>query len=123
MEPQDSILEDIEETPTELPRARRIAAGIIDGVVEVVLILSFYWIIPTQWLEFLAQYKPVSSYVVVFLWFTLYRLFTILLLQRTIGMILCRCKYLNEKLQPLSLKEKLIATIVNKSSKIKLYKA
>jgi len=78
---------------------------------------------PDELRDFLIRNKPVSTYVVIFLWFTLYRLLTILLLQRTIGMILCRCKYLNENLQPLSLKEKLIATIATRTKKIKLYKA
>jgi len=123
MDSQESILTDIEDPEAEASNAQRILANIIDFVLELVLLVLFYWIMPDQLRDFLIRNKPVSTYVVIFLWFTLYRLLTILLLQRTIGMILCRCKYLNENLQPLSLKEKLIATIATRTKKIKLYKA
>jgi len=123
MDSQESILTDIEDPEAEASNAQRILANIIDFVLELVLLVLFYWIMPDELRDFLIRNKPVSTYVVIFLWFTLYRLLTILLLQRTIGMILCRCKYLNENLQPLSLKEKLIATIATRTKKIKLYKA
>ena len=123
MEPQESILTDIEDPQTEASPPQRILANIIDFIIELGILVLFYLVMPAVLREFIIRNKPVSTYVVFFLWFSLYRLFTLFLLLRTIGMIVCRIKYLNQELQPLSLAEKLVVTMATRTKKIKLYKA
>ena len=123
MESEESILTDIVSDEEEVSVPQRILANVIDFVLEIGLLVLLYKTLPSDLRVFLIKNKSISTYIVIFSLFTLYRLVNMLLFERTIGMILCRCKYLNENLQPLSLGEKLIATIAVRTKKIRIYKA
>ena len=123
MEVEESILTDIDPTEIEASPVQRILSFIIDLILEIGSLVILYIILPNDLKIFLDRNNPIYRYVVVFLWFMLYRLITIMLFQRTIGMSICRTKYLNANLQVLSGGEKLIAVIDIRIKKIKVYKA
>ena len=123
MELQESILTDIEPTEIEATLVQRVLSFSIDFILEIGSLVIFYLTLPTNISSFLYRNNPISNYLVVFAWFIIYRLITIMLFQRTIGMAICRTKYLNNNLQPLSGGEKMIAVFGFRSKKIKVYKA
>jgi hypothetical protein len=123
MEQQESIFTDIEINETEVSAVRRILANIIDLILEIGLLVLFYAILPTEIRDILIKNKPFSTYLVVFIWIEIYRLITLLLLNRTIGMVICRSKYLNENFKPLSPVEKITVSFLIRTKKIRIYKA
>lgn len=122
MELQENLLNDIEAAEREASPAQKILSNIIDIVLEMGIVFLFYKFLPKDMRALLIRNKQVATYIVVFALFSTYRLLTILLLQRTIGMIICGTKYLTEKLQPLSSREKIIVTFSTMSGKIKIFK-
>ena len=123
MESQENILADIVSTEVEVSSLQRILSNIIDLILEIGLLVVFYEIIPTEMRAFIIKNRPISTYLFVFAWLTAYRLLTILLLQRTIGMIICRIKYLSRNFQPLTSREKVIATFLVRTKNIRLYES
>jgi uncharacterized RDD family membrane protein YckC len=123
MEEKQSILEDIETEEVEVPYMQRLLTNITDGIIEVIIIVAFYLIIPK---EIIYKLFEMNSYMKYFVAFTIvfgYRLICFFLSGKTIGMLICRTKYLNAKLLPLTPKERLIAVFVTRASGIKYYKA
>ncbi|MEO7313216.1 MAG: hypothetical protein ABIX01_22715 [Chitinophagaceae bacterium] len=122
MEMQENFLADIQASEIEASYLQKILSQIIDAILEIGSLVIFYLTGPDEILYLIVRNEPVSNYIVVFTWFMTYRLLTILLLQRTIGMMVCTIKYLNNNLQPLSTGEKMIATFGLRMGKIKMYK-
>jgi hypothetical protein len=123
METQQNLLTDVEPQETLSTTPQRIFTNIIDYVLEIAVLAVIYIFMPDEMRLLMSKYKPYATYLLVFLVFTAYRMITIVLLQRTIGMILCRTKYLNENLAPLMFGEKMIATFAVRTKNIKIYKA
>ena len=123
MEPQENLLTDIAPNETEASDGQRIAGNIIDFALEIAPFFFLYKILPDSINNYLFEHKPVSNYVVAFVLIFLYRFLSILLLQRTIGMIICSTKYLNKELQPLSGGERLLIVFLPKAKGTKVYKS
>jgi uncharacterized RDD family membrane protein YckC len=122
MDLQENLLTDIEVPQVEAPQGLKILSGIIDFVLEIGLLILLYIILPGEIRSYLIKTEAISTYLVTFAWITIYRIITIFAFQRTVGMIICRIKFLNEDLQPLSPGEKMTAVFI-RSKKIKVYKA
>lgn len=123
MEDQVSILEDIKGEEVEAPYFQRLLTNLFDWIIEVALMIAIYLLLPKEIIYKVFTVGPYMRYVFVFIVVLGYRLFCLFLLGKTIGMLICRSKYLNGQLQELSLKEKLTAVLVPKIFDIKYYKS
>jgi uncharacterized RDD family membrane protein YckC len=123
MEEKDSILENIKTEEVEVTYPQRFLTNIIDGVIEVAMMVALYFLVPGEFIFSLLEISAGTKYVVAFIIIFAYRLICILLSGKTIGMFICRSKYLNSKLLPLSLKERLISVFVTKPMGIRYFKA
>lgn len=122
MENTDSILSDIQNSEIEASYFQRLLASLIDFVVEILLVLVIYITIPKEIILRLIGSNTYTRYLLIFIILVLYRLISIAIFQKTIGMMLCRLKYLNGDLHPLSIKQKLIAAFIPRTQSIKYYK-
>jgi hypothetical protein len=124
MEDKDSILDEIKAEETEAPYLQRLLTTVIDIAIEVSLIIAFfYFLLPRKFIAELFSINQYMNYVFAFIIIFSYRLVFIFLIGRTVGMILCRTKYLNKNLLPLSPKERFVSVFVTRTSGIKYYKA
>jgi hypothetical protein len=123
MEDKDSILDEIKAEETEVPYLQRLLTTVIDVAIELSLIIAFYFLLPRKFIAELFAINQYMKYVIAFIIIFSYRLVFIFLIGRTVGMILCRTKYLNKNLLPLLLKERLLSVFVTRTSGIKYYKA
>lgn len=122
MDNNETIFSDLETHEVEPPYWLRVVANIIDAIIEIGLMVFIYLLMPYELWYNLMQEKRFARYLIFFSVLFLYRLICILSLGRTIGMLLCRIKYLNADLQPLSAKEKWIAVFAVRTPKVKYYK-
>lgn len=122
MENTDSILSDIQNSETEAPYFQRLLASLIDVAVEIFIVFVIYITIPKEIILRLIGSNTYTSYFLIFFILLLYRFITIIIFQKTIGMMLCRLKYLNGNLEPLTIKQKLIAVFIPRTQSIKYYK-
>ena len=123
MEDKDSILSDIQTTEVEGSWFQRFFTNLIDWAIDILLIVGVYFLLPKGILSDLINTSSWSMYIIVFVLMIVYRLVSILVFGKTIGMMVCRLKYLNDSLQPLSGKEKMIAVFAIRTASIKYYKA
>jgi uncharacterized RDD family membrane protein YckC len=121
-ENNDTIFSEIESAETEATSFQRFMTGILDFAIDILFILLLYKIIPRDIVVSISRLGSVLIPVVVILAATIYRSLFLLLFNKTIGMLLCRVKFLNKRLQPLSNKEKLFSIFRTRFSPIKLYK-
>lgn len=122
MEDTGSILEEFYTKEAEATYIERIASILLDLVFEITTMIALYFLVPRTLLINLFGINPYMRYLIALAIVFVYRTTCILLLGKTIGMLLCRVKYLNHKLQPLSQNEKLIAIFATRTSKVKFYK-
>jgi uncharacterized RDD family membrane protein YckC len=122
MEEKHSILEDIKAEEVEAPYIQKLFTNITDGVIEAAFVVAFYLLAPQETILSLFDISPYMRYVIVLPFIFGYRLISILPFGKTIGMLICRTKYLNDKLLPLSPKERLISVFLTRTSGIKYYK-
>jgi len=123
MEDKSSILSDLEATEIEGSYLQRVLISVVDWVIEILLLIFIYYILPKELFQDLIINKPYVSYAIIILLMISYRLLCILIFSKTVGMMVCKIKYLNNSLQPLTSPEKLIASIAIRTSKIKYYKS
>jgi hypothetical protein len=122
MEEKDSILGDIKTEEVGAPYFQRLITILFDVIIEISIIVAFYFLFPRELILKLLDANSYMRYVIALIIVFTYRLVCILLFGKTIGMIISRVKYLNSNLQPLTSKEKIIAIIATKTSNIKFYK-
>jgi uncharacterized RDD family membrane protein YckC len=122
MEEMNSILEDINAEEVEASLGQRSLAIILDIILEVSLIVAFYFLAPREKVLQILDIHPYMTYVLAFIIIFSYRVICISIFGRTIGMMICNLKYLNNNLQALSSKQKLIAIIASRTSGIRFYK-
>lgn len=122
MEENDSILGDIKTDEFEAPYFQRLIAILLDVIIEISIIVAFYFLFPSDLLLKLLDANSLMRYVIALIIVFAYRVICILIFRKTIGMLISSVKYLNSNLQPLSSKEKIIAIFATKTSKIKFYK-
>jgi len=123
LENTDSILSDIKDVETEASFLQRLFANLIDLVIESSVFVAIYVFVPREIILQTIGINSFTRYLFIFLLIVVYRLICIVLFQKTIGMMLCRLKYLNYDLEPLTAKQKIIAILVTTTSSIKYYKA
>lgn len=121
MENNDTIFSDIEKTEIEAPYFKRMAANFIDWVFELVLIFSSYIVLPRSIILEISDSDSYLRFIIILFFIILYRLVCLLSFNKTIGMGLLRLKYLNSSLQPLSVKQKIIASLAPKISDIRMF--
>jgi uncharacterized RDD family membrane protein YckC len=122
MEERDSILEDFKTEAVEASSSQKVITTLIDLVIEVGILVAFYFLFPRDILLQLLELNSFMRYITALVIILSYRLICILLAGKTIGMIICNVKYLTADQQPLSLKERLVAVIANRTANIKYYK-
>lgn len=123
MDNQESYLEDIEPKEAEAGLFQRIFTNLFDWVIEVLIMIIVYFLLPKDWLSMLLDKSPFGIYVMVFILMFSYRLFSLIFFGKTLGMMICRVKYLNADLEPLTSKQKLIAVFATRTQKIRYYKS
>jgi len=122
MEEKDTIFNGLENTEAEASYFQRLFTTVIDIALSVLLVVLVYFVIPHQFISTITGNSSIGRYILIFLLMEGYRLTSLLAFGKTIGMMVCNLKYLNSSLQPLSTKEKLIASLVVRSNKIRYYK-
>jgi len=123
MEERNSILEDIKMEEIEVSYFQRLITTLFDIVIEIGIIVAFYFLFPREPILKLLEVNSNMKYIITLIIIFAYRSICILLFEKTISMIICKVKYLNSNLQPLTSKERLIAVFLAKTSNIKYYKA
>ena len=123
MESQNSIFADVMPNHVETPWFRKFTAYMIDFFLQLLIVVASYILIPREIHLTIMEHKPFATYALVLILFSLYRLISILLMDRTVGMAIFRSIYLNEHLQPLSQNDKLIVIFIGAKKRIKQYKA
>jgi uncharacterized RDD family membrane protein YckC len=106
MENETKIL-DPEINAKESSLLRQNIAGIIDGASIITLFVILTYNLPQIILDKLQNPIPPEIYILIL--FGFYRLVALLLANGTLGMWLCRIKFLNSDYERLSIKEKLCA--------------
>lgn len=122
MEETQSILDELDEPKPEASTIQKIMANIIDMVIEIAVIVCFYLFTPPDIISSLLKLGNFIWYVFIFTLLMGYRILFILLTGKTIGMRIVSIQFLNNNLNPLNAKEKLLASFAPKIKNIKLYK-
>jgi uncharacterized membrane protein YfhO len=99
----------ISDEKTEASLLRQVLIGLVDVVLAllVVVLISIYKF-PDPLYQLFSFVNPT---LLVLLWFVIYRLVCFLFFDRTIGMKLFHAILLNGELEPLSVKEKILASV------------
>ncbi len=122
MNNENSILSELEIPEVEASYFQRFFSNLIDWVIELLVLIIIYKLVPREIFSYLISTIKYSTYIVIFILFIMYRFMCIFLFHKTIGMMICKIKYLNNNLAPLNSMEKLIAVFANRTVKIKYYK-
>lgn len=122
MENTESILSDIKPPEIEAGMLQGFFTRLFDFAVDALILILFYLLLPWETVIQIIKTSPYIIPAILIAAATLYRLLFLLLLNKTIGMMLCRVKLLNKDLQPLSNKEKLLSLFRSRFSSIKYYK-
>ncbi|MGZ3951694.1 MAG: RDD family protein [Flavisolibacter sp.] len=122
MENNQSILSDLVPDETEVSLGQGFLTRIIDIATEVLLILLFYMIVPRSVILGLNNRSSSVGWIIVLVIVIGYQFFFLFLFGKTVGMMVCRVKYLNRDLKPLSIKEKLLSLFRSRFSGIRYYK-
>lgn len=123
MEHNESILGNINVEVAESTGLQKFISNAIDIIIEIVIIIAFYFLVPRQFVTTLLDQHFLMKYFIALLLVFSYRLLCMLLAGRTFGMMITRSKYLNSRLLPLSQKERMIAAFIDKAAGIKRYQA
>jgi uncharacterized RDD family membrane protein YckC len=123
MDDKDSILEDIAPAETEAAYFQKLFSGLIDTVIFFALLIGLYKILPPNVIDSFFNNGLFFRVVVFIAIMLVYRMALLLPFDKTVGMMICRVKYLNKDLKPLSVWEKFASTFVSMYSGIKMYRA
>jgi uncharacterized RDD family membrane protein YckC len=99
---------------------QRALANAIDLAIEIALIFCTYLLFQPM-ISTLLHANSSYKYIITLILVYAYRLTTILFFKRTIGMMACRLKYLNNKVQPITGQEILLAVSGFRTSSLKIY--
>lgn len=122
MENNDTIFTDIKTPEAEVTMIQGFLTRLVDFAIDIVIIFLVYMLMPPE--EFLNLIRLSSLFIpaIVVLVMAVYRFLFLMLFNKTIGMMLCRVKFLNKDFQPLSNKEKILSIFRTRFSSIKYYK-
>lgn len=122
MNKTDSILDAADVQETECSFTQRFFTILIDIAIEISLVFAVYLLAPREFIrQLIIHESPLRFMITLGIIFT-YRFACIFLMEKTIGMRICKIKYLNHNLQPLTTKEKFIAVFRSRTDKIRFYK-
>ncbi|MFT3979389.1 MAG: RDD family protein [Ferruginibacter sp.] len=122
MNEQESILSDLEtEKPVKASGGKQYVANLLDGIIGVGIIYLLYKILPYEALQLIFSRGKIGAYLTVLFLIIFTRFISIQLLGKTLGMQICRLRFLNEDLQPLSSKEKMLAVLATSPFGIQNY--
>jgi uncharacterized RDD family membrane protein YckC len=119
MEDQDSILSDLEPTEIESSYTQRFFSRLIDTAIELGLLFGILFISPKGTFSRVLDGRSLIVLLIVIIG---YKPICLLAFDRTIGMILCRLKFLNEHFEPLSIRDKLLTFLPVNMPGVKYYK-
>ena len=122
MEDKDTIFSDINVTEIETSYFQRLFTNLIDVVISILFLIAIYKLMPREMLLSIIRDNTFIKYIFIISVMSLYRMICLLFFSKTIGMLICKVKYLNGDLQPLSTKEKMIAVFAIRTSRLKYYK-
>jgi len=122
MENNDTIFSEIESTETEATWLQGFLTKLLDFAIDILFLFLIYKLVPRDLFLGIARLGSGIIFIIVILVATVYRFLFLLLFNKTIGMMICRVKFLNKGLQPLSAKEKLLSIFRSRFSKIRYYK-
>lgn len=123
MEDNDSILLELDEKEIPASYFQRLFVSVIDAVLSILFILLIYKFVPAEIVMDMITATAIIRFIVIITIMTLYRLILLLVFGKTIGMMLCKVKYLNADYKPLSAKQNLIASLAVLTPSIKFYKS
>jgi hypothetical protein len=123
METNNSIFENLKTEETETPYLQRLVINLIDWIIEVSFFIGFIYLFPKDFIANLLSLGPYMKYVLAFAFIMVYRLICVLSSGKTVGMMVCKSKYLDSKQQPLSSIQRLSAAFAPKVFGIKYFKA
>ena len=122
MENTDNILSEFIPDETEVSFVQGLLTRLIDIAIEIGLIFLFYVIVArTSILVFIGDNSLIRWFFVILI-VVIYQFSFLFLFNKTFGMMVCRVKYLNRDLRPLSTKEKLMSLFRSRFSSIRYYK-
>jgi uncharacterized RDD family membrane protein YckC len=121
MEEKETIFDDMELTATEAAPLKRFLVSLIDWAVEVGLFVAFYFLMRNQSVSDLVSNQSWAFYFVIIIFMLAYRAVSIMGFGKTVGMMVCRLRYLNAKMQPLTTGEKWTAVFAVRTASIKYY--
>lgn len=122
MEDNESIFSNLNANETEASASQRFGTSLVDLGVNFLILIAIYQIVPLEILVRLTGVSSFLAFITIMLLLISFRLIFLLLFTKTIGMMICKVKFLNADLQPLSVKEKLLSAFRRRNSQIKYYK-
>jgi uncharacterized RDD family membrane protein YckC len=122
MENNDTIFTDIHTTEVEVTMIQGFLTRLVDFAIDIVIIFLIYMLIPREAFLNLISLSSLVIPGIVVLVIAVYRFLFLMLFNKTIGMMLCRVKFLNKEFKPLSNKEKILSIFRTRFSGIKYYK-
>jgi uncharacterized RDD family membrane protein YckC len=122
MENKDSIFSDLNSDETEVTPIQGFLTRLIDFGVDILILFILYKLMPRHVFLSITRGNSFMTLLFVIVVFTVSRFLLLIIFSKTIGMMICRVKFLNGHLQPLSTSEKLLSLFRSRFSKIKYYK-
>lgn len=118
----NDLFSEINSDETEVTLLQGFLTRLIDFAIDILILLLIYKFIPRDIFVSLIRASSFSIVIIAIIVSVVNRFFFLLLFNKTIGMMICNVKYLNGKLQPLSIKEKIVSLFRTRFSSIKYYK-
>jgi uncharacterized RDD family membrane protein YckC len=122
MDNNDTIFTDVQIPEAEVTMIQGFLTRLIDFAIDMGIIFLIYMLIPREAFLNLISLSSFIIPAIVILLIGVYRFLFLMLFNKTIGMMLCRVKFLNKEFKPLSNKEKILSIFRTRFSSIKYYK-
>ncbi|WP_462250942.1 RDD family protein [Ferruginibacter sp.] len=122
MDHNDTIFTDIQNHEAEVTMIQGFLTRLIDFAIDMGIIFLIYMLIPREAFLNLISLSSFIIPAIVILLIGVYRFLFLMLFNKTIGMMLCKVKFLNKEFKPLSSKEKVLSIFRTRFSSIKYYK-
>ena len=122
MENDDSILSEFIPEETVVSFFQGFLTRAVDFCIEIALLFVLYMVLPESLLVTSPDWESLVRTIFVVVVVVTYQLSFLFLFGKTPGMMVCRVKYLNRDLRPLSVKEKLLSMVRGRYSGIRFYK-
>lgn len=122
MENNDTIFSDIQNQETEAGLMQGFFTRAVDIGIELAMLVMMYKFMPEEILYRIYSINTFIPFFIIIALTVIYQLLFLLFFNKTPGMMICRVKYLNKSLLPLSTREKFASLFRTRFSGIRLYK-